>query len=966
MKKLYKGVSRWFTTGCMNAHENEFDKAKIKFTFNLLSFLFVVGIVYSLNEYFTGSLLVTGLYMLIVPIAIALAFSIRLFHDIRLTNWLMVSLFILYYLANILLWNGKITITVGLWAFIMILFSFMTLSRKQSLLFTTVLFVISLSFLSLNYFGAEILHVSSNQKIGNPIMFTLPFLVLFYMLSELHRQNKRAENKLKCMVEQIEGSNSELRFTLDKTREMKLRLEESERKFRLISQNSRDMIALHKVDGTYTYISPSVKVLLGYDPSELWGTSPYELFHPDDKEKIIKESHKKAVDGELNNTVQYRVRKKNGEYTWFETITTPIKNSQGKVYKLQTASRDISLQKKIEKELFSVAKFPEENPFPIFRLNRQGSIIYDNKKDQEVTNFFRNEFMLKHRRLFDELFERKEIVEMEFQINDRIFSIVFTPMHELEYMNVYTRDVTARTKAQQELEVTYTRINELINNLEDGILMENQDRTILFTNQNFCDIFQIDAQPKELIGQDCSLITMKTKDLFGNEQDFIKRLNDLIQKKEKVLGEELQLSNGKIYERDFIPVFVNQVHIGNLWHYREITDQKLHEDELKEAKELAEKASLAKAQFLSTMSHEIRTPMNAVIGLTNILLDEDPKPDQVENLKTLKFSGENLLALINDILDFSKIEAGKIEFERVSFNLHTLLESIKKSHEPRARQKNISLNLRLDTDLPKNIVGDPVRLSQILNNLVSNAIKFTHAGRVILDITQLEKKENVVALGFSVSDTGIGIDQEKQDMIFESFSQASSDTTRKYGGTGLGLAITKRLLDLHGSRIEIESEPGKGSKFFFELSFEIGDELDMGNQGISPVLNQLKGTKLLLVEDNYINQMIAKKFLVKWEFEVDVANNGQEALDMIRDGDYHLVLMDLQMPVLDGYQATQKIRELDDHKKDIPIIALTASAMMEIQEKVYAVGMNDFVLKPFKPDELFSKIQKHLSYLVSN
>ncbi|WP_229206733.1 hybrid sensor histidine kinase/response regulator [Dyadobacter crusticola] len=390
----------------------------------------------------------------------------------------------------------------------------------------------------------------------------------------------------------------------------------------------------------------------------------------------------------------------------------------------------------------------------------------------------------------------------------------------------------------------------------------------------------------------------------------------------------------------------------------DIDNQKKTEQELIRAKEMAETAAIAKSQFLSTMSHEIRTPMNAVIGFTHLLLQQNPTPEQMEYLNILKFSAENLLVLINDILDFSKIEAGKIEFEETAFNVLFLLENIRSAVLQKANEKGILLKLKVTNSVNVTVTGDPVRLGQILTNLVSNAVKFTESGKVTISADVAKREGDTVLIDFRVEDTGIGIPPDKIDNIFDSFTQATSDTTRKYGGSGLGLTITKRLLELQQSKIYVDSEPGKGSAFYFSLAFKISEK-QLAEQRAGGFTNtfSLEGMRVLIVEDNAINVLLMRNFMRQWKVEHDVANNGLVALEKVQSGDYDLVLMDLQMPEMDGYEATQKIRQLPGEKyARLPIIALTASAMMDIKDIAFTVGMTDYISKPFSPAELYSKI----------
>ena len=400
---------------------------------------------------------------------------------------------------------------------------------------------------------------------------------------------------------------------------------------------------------------------------------------------------------------------------------------------------------------------------------------------------------------------------------------------------------------------------------------------------------------------------------------------------------------------------------------KDITEQEQAEQALIQAKEKAEEATRTKARFLSTMSHEIRTPMNAVIGMTHLLLQDNPTAEQSENLRILKFSAENLMVLINDILDFSKIEAGKVAFENTCFPLLQLVSDLKKSLLPAARKKSISLEVLQDADLPGEVMGDPLRLSQILTNLLSNAIKFTEKGGVQVQLSLLEEGPNASTIQFQVSDTGIGIPEHMQEAVFESFTQGSSDTTRRFGGTGLGLTITKRLLEMQGSNIQVESKEGEGSRFYFTLRFQkpqpLTESTMTGNTKRPMEEGTLQGRKILMVEDNPLNIMIGKKFLEKWGIELQTAENGLEALELLKKNSiFDLILMDLQMPEMDGYEATRQIRQMEDQAiASLPILAISAAAEQEAREKALEAGINDFVAKPFVPEELMEQLLRHMA-----
>lgn len=392
-------------------------------------------------------------------------------------------------------------------------------------------------------------------------------------------------------------------------------------------------------------------------------------------------------------------------------------------------------------------------------------------------------------------------------------------------------------------------------------------------------------------------------------------------------------------------------------------DRRTFEKELVVAKETAEEATKTKAQFVSTMSHEIRTPLNAVIGITHLLLDQNPKNEQIKNLQTLQYSANNLLALINDILDFSKIESEKVELEEIEYNIQEMLGRLVEMLEFKATENGIDLVVEIDPVLPMHVKGDPVRLNQIITNLLSNAIKFTDIGGVVLSVQVVSQTATHIQTKFVITDTGIGIPQEKLNHIFDSFAQASTNTSRQYGGTGLGLAISKKLVEMHGGTIAVESKVGKGSRFEVDLMLKVAatDHVGHDNTASQPEAYDMTGAKVLLAEDNEVNQMVAIQFLKKKGIEVDVAHNGLETLEKIKLKKYDLVLMDLQMPEMDGYEASKRIRAMaEPYFATVPVIALTASTMSEVRKKVAASGMDDYISKPFSPEVLYQTLAKYL------
>ncbi|AWX45388.1 Signal transduction histidine-protein kinase [Flagellimonas maritima] len=380
--------------------------------------------------------------------------------------------------------------------------------------------------------------------------------------------------------------------------------------------------------------------------------------------------------------------------------------------------------------------------------------------------------------------------------------------------------------------------------------------------------------------------------------------------------------------------------------------------ELELARDSAVSAMQAKTNFLSTVTHELRTPLYAVTGLTHLLLEENPAEHQKDHLRSLKFSGDYLLNFINDILQINKIDAEKLEPLNIEFKLHKVIADVVDSLQQNAHEKNTTLILDYDPQIPQHLLGDPIKISQIFMNLVGNALKFTSKGKVEVIAKLLNKNEDEVKLYFEVKDNGIGISEDQQQNIFDSFEQGSVQINREYGGTGLGLTIVKSLLGLFNSKIHLESELGHGSSFFFEMDLKCDtNAIDQVTFELSAEEFEFKGLHILIVEDNKINQVITKKMLTKKEITCDIANNGNEAIDMAKANDYDAILMDIHMPGISGEEATRQIRRFD---QDIPIIALTAISLDDSLESFYEAGCNDVVTKPFKPEVFYQKIGENI------
>ena len=448
------------------------------------------------------------------------------------------------------------------------------------------------------------------------------------------------------------------------------------------------------------------------------------------------------------------------------------------------------------------------------------------------------------------------------------------------------------------------------------------------------------------------------KDIKG---EHLSTLNDLYHNKTNKFQETLEIITPD-NKTKWLDVSLKQIrdqngqgtrYIGTLV---DVTPQKEFELSLIRAKNKEIKANKAKGEFLSTISHEIRTPLNAVIGISHLLLLEDPTEEQIENLRALTYSSEHLLGLVNDILDFDKIESGNIILEKSVFSIENILKAVETTFSRIAEEKGVKFLIKKQTALPDLLLGDSIRISQILTNLVSNAIKFTEKGSVVLKIKADNTNQHDTTLKFEIKDTGIGIAKAKQKNIFKAFVQANSNTTRKFGGTGLGLAICKKLLRIMGSDLKLKSKLGVGSIFSFSLVLDVHNKTSLDtfkkDNNISK-LETLDGISVLVAEDHKLNILVLKKFLSKWNVNFDIAENGLIAVEKANSKNYDLILMDIQMPIMNGYEAAQKIRaSKNSHNVDVPIIALSASASVDVKTDIGNYGIDSHICKPFCPKEL--------------
>ncbi len=523
------------------------------------------------------------------------------------------------------------------------------------------------------------------------------------------------------------------------------------------------------------------------------------------------------------------------------------------------------------------------------------------------------------------------------------------------------QNIAERKRDEDYLLATSSRLSALIESLQAGVLVEDEQGRIVLANQCFCDLFQTGVTSRELIGGETAPVLKACGDRMVDVRGFAVLLEHLFETWSPLMAHELPLADGRFLELDYVPIFLFPAMPqpedcrGHLWLFRDITERKQAEVEIRAAREAAEQANNAKSDFLANMSHEIRTPMNGVIGMTDLALETQLDAKQREYLEMVKTSADALLVIINDILDFSKIEAGKLEIEQVGFDVREELSQVLKPLGFRAEQKGLNLDHFVDPAVPQVLVGDPVRLRQIVINLVGNALKFTERGGVSVNVVLAASDASGVELHVSVRDSGIGIPREKQAGIFEAFSQADGSISRRFGGTGLGLAICHKLVTMMHGRIWVVSSEGNGSTFHFTLRLGVGEAAAIKRR--QPKAPGLRPLHVLLAEDNPVNQRLAVTLLERRGHSVLVAGNGEEALKAIETTAFDLVLMDIQMPVMDGYEATRQLRQREATTGGhLAVVAMTANAMQGDRERCLAAGMDGYVSKPVRPEELFSVI----------
>ena len=710
------------------------------------------------------------------------------------------------------------------------------------------------------------------------------------------------------------------------------------------------------------------------------------LIHPEDRDDA--QHYFATLANNPLNEFEHRLITPQGKLKYFKVICgQPIKDDRGNVLKFAGIIQDITALKLAEKlirksqielsEVQAIAKIGGWNwDVTLNSLNWSDEIyrIYELDKDEvKDADHFKLLLAFVHP-------DDKELVAATFRDHLKLSRSfveyrMITSSGKLKYISIIIgktikkdgvikkvigtlQDLTERKKIEFDYERSENKYKNVLTTIDLAAVTLNKDGIVVFCNKHLADITGYDKI--EMVGMNWidSFVPDYLKEQFTSwlqsNSFYPQHTSPIICRN----GKQRIINWKNTVTYDEFGQIAETTSIGD-----DITEIKKAREALIIAKENAEKSSRFKSEFLSIMSHEIRTPMNAVIGTTNLLLQDNPEPRQMEYLNTLQYSSNNLLELINDILDYNKIEAGKLELYKQPFNIQKLVNNIIHSFAAKAEENATNIVLEIDEQIPSNLIGDQLRLGQILNNLISNAVKFTTQGQITIALTASHIRFDRLLINFSVRDTGIGISADTIEKIFDPFTQEFHANQNEYGGTGLGLAITKRLVELHNSTIDLKSTPGVGTEFTFSISFEKAGVEEQAATQHQANENNVKGMNILLVDDNKMNLLIATKFLNSWQAKVEQALNGQIAVDMANNNSYDLVIMDLQMPVMDGFEAARIIKQ---NRPGLPIIALSADAMPETSARALKSGMTDYMTKPFVPDVLFAKVAKHYNPIIVN
>ncbi|MFV8332230.1 PAS domain S-box protein [Flavobacterium sp. GSP14] len=762
----------------------------------------------------------------------------------------------------------------------------------------------------------------------------------------------------------------------------KRKIEESEQRLRLMADLMPAKISNASADGSVTYFNKHWLDFSGYTFEEIRDFGYHQIMHPDEVEEFQQRFQQAAETG-TDLVMEMRFKNKQGDYVWHLNIASPIKDKNGILEMWIGVTTEIHEQKTVAEKI----KESEER-FRLLAMQAPVAIgvVRGEKYVVEIANakileiWGRTEAQILGKPIFEVLTELEgqgfeELLNGVYTKGERFVTneLPITLLRKGQLENVYVKfvyeplreangtisgvmvladEITDQVNARKAVEVSEKKFRVLTNNMPQKITNADAEGNIIFFNQQWLEDTGLTFD--ELVAGGW-VKTIHPDDL----EPMVNSWNHSVATG-AIFDIECRIKNKEGAYR---------WHLCRSVHVKDETGKKItwvgsktDIHELKEAKSKAEAATLlaeeamqAKQQFLSNMSHEIRTPMNAIIGFTNVLLKSKLDKTQEEYLTAIKVSGDALLVLINDILDLAKVDAGRMTFEQIPFNLATSLTAMLLLFDIKIKEKNLELVEQLDTAIPEIILGDPTRLRQIILNLVSNAVKFTEAGKITMGVALLKQDSEEVTLEFTVTDTGIGIHKNKLEHIFDDFGQAAYENSRLYGGTGLGLPIVRKLIEQQGGTIRVESELGKGSVFSFQLSFaKTNQKIKHETERVSNKEAEIINLKVLVAEDMPLNQLLIKIILADFGFEVEIAENGKIAIEKLQQKKYDLVLMDLQMPEMNGFEATAFVR--NTMNSNIPIIALTADVTTIDADKARAVGMNDYISKPIDEQLLYSKI----------
>jgi two-component system CheB/CheR fusion protein len=771
----------------------------------------------------------------------------------------------------------------------------------------------------------------------------------------------------------------DIKGLVNRMSEQKEIIEKREQKYHDLLDNLYDAVISFDENSNIIECNKALCTMTGYSEEELLQMNGQDITYEDDWEIARQSTQELLAKGFISN-FQLRAVTKSGRIINIEISSNAV--IENGVYKgSRDIVRDITERKRIEDQIRDLSLVTEQTSSLVIIASADRKIEWVNNSFTNVTGYTKNEVVgLKPGKLLQGKGTDPEVVaRMRAAMNEgKSFrgtvlnyskagkpywnELSINPIRDssgkiIKYISVAT-DVTELIRKNEELLNAELRWKFALEGSGDGVFEFNIPEGKFYGTDSLKRLLGLDLEIPDL--EFSILIDILHPD---DRESATSAFFEFIGSNENIFRHELRLRNNT---GDYIWVLVRAtvskrsssgIPLKVLGTTADITHIKETERELMAAKQEAERASEYKNQFLATMSHEIRTPLNAIIGLTNIMLMAKPKGELKENLDTLSFSGNHLLSLINDILDLSKIEAGKIDFVQSEFYFPELIKDLHQTFLPKCEEKKIKLTFCMEESIPSYLIGDSMRLVQILNNLVNNAVKFTDHGAISINVRNITSGGNL-RLYFEVKDSGIGINKQRQKDIFNDFVQADSSIVQKYGGTGLGLTITKKLVELQGGIIGLESSVGCGSTFFFEMPFKVGTSTEERVPTAVKFQEQehsLNGMKVLLVEDIPVNQKVAVSYLTNWNAEVICASNGKEALEIFNEGKFDVLLVDLYMPVMNGFDTIENIRMLEKGRS-VPIIALTASAETSTLQRAINCGANLCLSKPINAKQLFDTL----------